>query len=85
MNICSPLGFGPYNEKQWLNSHNIEVKVKELIKKDEKRIRDYYEDLDNHDDLWENMRNKRPNYRSWEHGINIESDEEIADEDSDEE
>lgn len=58
MNICFPLGFGPCNEKQWVDSGNTD---EELIKREEKRIREFFEFLDDAEFL-ENMRCKRLNY-----------------------
>lgn len=60
----------------------LEAQDEELIKREEKRIREFFEFLDDAEFL-ENMRCKRLNYPR-KHEIHLQSDEEIAP-DSDEE
>ncbi|XP_044393239.1 uncharacterized protein [Triticum aestivum] len=79
MNIGFPLGFGPCNEKQWVDSRHSEAQYEEMLKKEEERIRDHFEFIENA----EHLRRKHLSYR-WEYQINLQSDEEIAS-DSDEE
>lgn len=46
MDICFPSGYGPCNEKQWVDSNNSKEKDEELIKKEENRIRKCFDCLD---------------------------------------